>query len=145
MPCACLGKVWYSRRVEFLHPLCRPPFGGGFQSVSKGANEFRASRCTKTRAGTHPTYPPSSAIATAWGERIHGTQTGMLHGIPWSARCVQRFDDSRNSAIHITYRVSLRSSSMGEPRDPLSKVVLFVCWPVTVQRFTRSYNHTSLV
>lgn len=50
----------------------------------------------------------------------------MLHGIPWSARCVQRFDDSRNSAIHITYRVSLRSSSMGEPRDPLSKVVLIV-------------------
>ena len=71
----------------------------------------------------------SSAIATAWGERIHGTQTGMLHGIPWSARCVQRFDDSRNSAIHITYRVSLRSSSMGEPRDPLSKVVLCFGFP----------------
>ncbi|PWN31188.1 hypothetical protein FA14DRAFT_128586 [Meira miltonrushii] len=47
----------------------------------------------------------------------------MLRGIPRSARCVQRFDDSLNSAIHITYRVSLRSSSMGEPRDPLSKVV----------------------
>ena len=38
--------------------------------------------------------------------------------------CVQRFDDSRNSAIHITYRISLRSSSLREPRDPLSKVVL---------------------
>jgi hypothetical protein len=37
--------------------------------------------------------------------------------------CVQRFDDSRNSAIHITYRISLRSSSLREPRDPLSKVV----------------------
>ena len=36
--------------------------------------------------------------------------------------CVQRFDDSRNSAIHITYRISLRSSSMPEPRDPLLKV-----------------------
>ena len=41
--------------------------------------------------------------------------------------CVQRFDDSLNSAIHITYRNSLRSSSMREPRDPLLKVVfLFI-------------------
>ena len=37
--------------------------------------------------------------------------------------CVQRFDDSRDSAIHITYRISLRSSSMQEPRDPLLKVL----------------------
>ena len=51
------------------------------------------------------------------------SQTGMLPGMPGSARCVQRFDDSRNSAIHITYRISLRSSSLREPRDPLSKVV----------------------
>ncbi|KAJ3979162.1 hypothetical protein F5890DRAFT_1421743 [Lentinula detonsa] len=46
----------------------------------------------------------------------------MPSGIPEGARCVQRFDDSLNSAIHITYRISLRSSSMGEPRDPLLKV-----------------------
>ena|SRR5256885_10442232 len=52
----------------------------------------------------------------------HDTQTGMLQGIPRSARCVQRFDDSLNSAIHITYRISLRSSSMREPRDPLLKL-----------------------
>ena len=38
--------------------------------------------------------------------------------------CVQRFDDSLNSAIHITYRISLRSSSMLEPRDPLLKVFI---------------------
>ena len=29
-----------------------------------------------------------------------------------SAMCVQRFDDSLSSAIHITYRISLRSSSL---------------------------------
>lgn len=29
-----------------------------------------------------------------------------------------------NSAIHITYRISLRSSSMPEPRDPLLKVLI---------------------
>jgi hypothetical protein len=42
--------------------------------------------------------------------------------------CVQRFDDSLNSAIHITYRVSLRSSSMLEPRDPLLKVLTVRFW-----------------
>ena len=51
------------------------------------------------------------------------TQTGMLPGVPGSTTCVQRFDDSRNSAIHITYRISLRSSSLREPRHPLLKVV----------------------
>jgi hypothetical protein len=40
--------------------------------------------------------------------------------------CVQRFDDSRNSAIRITYRISLRSSSMPEPRDPLLKVLKYL-------------------
>ncbi|EIW67483.1 hypothetical protein TREMEDRAFT_33486 [Tremella mesenterica DSM 1558] len=44
---------------------------------------------------------------------------------PRGARCVQRFDDSLNTAIHITYRISLRPSSMREPRDPLLKVVSF--------------------
>ena len=42
--------------------------------------------------------------------------------MPEGAICVQRFDDSLNSAIHITYRISLRSSSLPEPRDPLLKV-----------------------
>ena len=51
------------------------------------------------------------------------SETSMLPGIPGSAMCVQRFDDSLNSAIHITYRISLRSSSVREPRDPLLKVV----------------------
>ena len=48
----------------------------------------------------------------------------MPAGIPTGAMCVQRFDDSLNSAIHITYRISLRSSSMPEPRDPLLKVLI---------------------
>ena len=37
--------------------------------------------------------------------------------------CVQRFDDSRRYAIRTTYRISLRSSSLWEPRHPLLKVV----------------------
>jgi hypothetical protein len=47
----------------------------------------------------------------------------MPKGIPMGAMCVQRFDDSLKSAIHTTYRISLRSSSMREPRDPLLKVL----------------------
>jgi hypothetical protein len=42
---------------------------------------------------------------------------------PETATCVQRFDDSLNSAIRITYRISLRSSSLREPRYPLPRVV----------------------
>ena len=44
------------------------------------------------------------------------------------AICVQKLDDSRNSAIHIKYRISLRSSSLREPRYPLLRVV---CWFVS--------------
>lgn len=40
------------------------------------------------------------------------------------AICVQRFDDSRNSAIHTTYRALLRSSSLWEPRNPLCSVTV---------------------
>ena len=42
--------------------------------------------------------------------------------------CVQNFDDSRNPAIRITYRISLRSSSLWEPRHPLLKVVKMLEW-----------------
>ena len=40
------------------------------------------------------------------------------------ATCVQRLDGSRDSAIHTKYRISLRSSSMREPRYPLPRVVV---------------------
>ena len=40
-----------------------------------------------------------------------------------SAICVQRLDDSLNSAIHTRYRSLLRSSSMHEPRGPPLEVV----------------------
>ena len=43
--------------------------------------------------------------------------------IPGSAMCVQNLDDSRGLAIRITYRISLRSSSLWEPRHPPLKVV----------------------
>ena len=46
---------------------------------------------------------------------------------PGSAMCVQNFNDSRGLAIRITYRISLRSSSLWEPRHPLLKVVDGYC------------------
>ena len=50
----------------------------------------------------------------------------MPTGIPAGAMCVQRLDDSLNSAIHTSYRISLRSSSIPEPRDPLLKVFIII-------------------
>ena len=58
----------------------------------------------------------------------------MLLAEASSAICVQRFDGSRNSAIHTTYRISLRSSSLREPRYPLLRVVLVGCGGTTADR-----------
>jgi hypothetical protein len=92
---------------------------------SSGAHAFR---------GVCVRHDPTAASASLSGERGAITRwrgfiearTGMPPGIPGGAMCVQRFDDSLNSAIHITYRISLRSSSMREPRDPLLKVLTHV-------------------
>jgi hypothetical protein len=58
--------------------------------------------------------------------------------------CVQNFDDSRSPAIRITYRISLRSSSLWEPRHPSLKVVYIyiLVWGVPeVQSTTDSSTH----
>ncbi|KAG6627144.1 hypothetical protein CIPAW_15G105600 [Carya illinoinensis] len=73
---------------------------------------------------------PSGTRFSSWalpGRRALGR---MASG----ATCVQRLDDSRDSAIHTKYRISLRSSSMREPRYQLPRV-LFV--------FHKSKNFTS--
>jgi hypothetical protein len=51
------------------------------------------------------------------------------------AICVQRFDGSQSSAIHTTYRISLRSSSMREPRDPLLKVFFLLIILLILKNF----------
>jgi hypothetical protein len=71
-----------------------------------------------------PVFRRTNAQYQAMLEWCNDARTGMPLGIPRGAMCVQRFDDSLNSAIHITYRISLRSSSMREPRDPLLKVLI---------------------
>ena len=100
----------------------RPGLQSGWQSPIRSRTGARRRHCisgTSTREGTRPNT--QAAL-----EGCNDARTGMPPGIPEGAMCVQRFDDSRNSAIHITYRISLRSSSMPEPRDPLLKV-LMIC------------------
>jgi hypothetical protein len=55
--------------------------------------------------------------------------------------CVQSFDDSRGPAIRITYRISLRSSSLWDPRHPLPKVVMnYTAERTLVKRFQRQFG-----
>ena len=62
---------------------------------------------------------------------------------PSGATCVQRLDGSRDSAIHTTYRISLRSSSMREPRYPLPRVILRSFASAAGETRTRSASRLS--
>ena len=99
------------------------PTGAGDKKVASHTLEDRT-RCRRCLSGPSPPRtggrgPNTQAVL----EGSNDARTGMPPGIPGGAMCVQRLDDSLNSAIHITYRISLRSSSMPEPRDPLLKVL----------------------
>ena len=80
-------------------------------------------RCRRCLSGPSPRRGGRRPNTQAGLEGSNDARTGMPPGIPGGAMCVQRLDDSLNSAIHISYRISLRSSSMPEPRDPLLKVL----------------------
>lgn len=80
--------------------------------------------------GPRPPVPRSSRPRSLtcrfrfwWGDIILMALNQACPRLLVGAICVQRFDDSLNSAIHITYRILLRSSSMHEPRDPPLEVV----------------------
>ena len=92
---------------------------GRFNDLSTSSNQFKS----KNRVELDAHNPTLETPRTVGWVVVTDTETGMLPGIPGSATCVQKFDDSLNSAIHITYRISLRSSSLREPRYPLLKVV----------------------
>jgi hypothetical protein len=99
---------------------CWPATGGDFQNERK-FTAFKAPQDRSLLFGHAPGGSEAHHQATL--EECNDARTGMPPGMPRGAMCVQRFDDSLNSAIHITYRISLRSSSMPEPRDPLLKVL----------------------
>ncbi|THG04781.1 hypothetical protein TEA_029609 [Camellia sinensis var. sinensis] len=83
---------------------------------------------TGVRGGPTSACSPSSPLRGKGGrgrERHNVRRPGRraLNLMASAATCVQRLDGSRDSAIHTKYRISLRSSSMREPRYPLPRVV----------------------
>ena len=101
-----------------------PPQGRGLHSEGQGRPYDRL--CPEPQS---PSPPPGGGGVEEWNRYSNR----HAHGGTMSAICVQRFDDSLNSAIHITYRISLRSSSLREPRYPLLTVVSMVklvCFPL---------------
>jgi hypothetical protein len=85
---------------------------------------FRGTSCVcSLTVPSKSTVPPRGG---GFSEEWNRYSNRHAQGRPMSAICVQRFDDSLNSAIHITYRISLRSSSLREPRYPLLTVVSMV-------------------
>src|SRR5436190_15581901 len=69
---------------------------------------------------------------------FYDSQTGIPYNCSYGARCVQKLDDSQIHANRITFRISLRSSSLQEPRDPLLKVVNFVLQTKTLSNIQAS-------
>jgi hypothetical protein len=109
------GKIDWGRR--------RAP-AGPTERVTKPHTLEDRTRCRRCLSGPPPGAGGRGPNTQAVLEGSNDARTGMPPGIPGGAMCVQRLDDSLNSAIHITYRISLRSSSMPEPRDPLLKVLI---------------------
>ncbi|KAK7288690.1 hypothetical protein RIF29_02162 [Crotalaria pallida] len=75
-------------------------------------------------AGAHDTHDDSvpSTRPKQWGNDGRHPGRRALSLMASGATSVQRLDGSRDSAIHTKYRISLRSSSMQEPRYPLPRV-----------------------
>ena len=59
-----------------------------------------------------------------WHEEQETLNQAYFRVDPESAECVQKPIDSRNSAIHNAYRISLRPSSVPKPRHPSLKVLI---------------------
>ena len=93
-------------------------FGGQLYKLYKKIQSWRPD----TTSQQHFSFNKKDASRVRGGEQT--LQQACSQEYPGSARCVQSFDDSLDSAIRITYRISLRSSSMWEPRHPSLKVVL---------------------
>ena len=73
--------------------LVRPPMHFG---ARRGVGRHR--RCLNTGL-----LPPPPKGGSGWSRKVlYDARTGMPAGMPAGAMCVQRFDDSLNSAIRIT-------------------------------------------
>ncbi len=107
-------------------------------SAARMARPHRTQPCISSKGvlvpGTDSSHQPLNCVQQQRRVGFADTQTSMLPRELGSAMCVQNLDDSRGLAVRITYRISLRSSSLWEPRHPLLKVVfscnttVFVCY-----------------
>lgn len=102
---------------------------------------------TRNTAATsrHPVRRPGPQHCVESGHSLpadqrNGRSDRRAAGLTDGAICVQRLDDSLNSAIHTRYRSSRRSSSMHEPRGPPLKVVLST---FTIAPGVRTMTHTT--
>ena len=78
----------------------------------------------------HKSRTPQRELSKPW-EAIKVNQTlrrDIPPGVPEGVEYVQKSDDSRNSAIRIAYRNSLRPSSLPEPRHSSLKFSKFGCF-----------------
>ena len=105
-------------------PRRASPFGG-----ERGpADELNASVAQLSLESEREAAPArrdarTRAKARVWQDTVETLKQAYFQGYPESAGCVQGSIDSRNSAIHSAYRISLRPSSLFEPRHPSLKVV----------------------
>ena len=103
--------------------------------LTEGSVPHSPTRCARAR---HALNTPAKAEGPAGAQRrsqtrgwwapagqdtVETLKQAYFQGYPESAGCVQGSIDSRNSAIHSAYRISLRPSSLFEPRHPSLKVV----------------------
>ena len=110
-PCSCLAQPldgMFGRNLPVQRPL---------RKRGCTSSALQRTRCLQRDRQVRP-----SSKATR-REGSTDAEAGMPSAEASGAICVQRLDDSRNSAIHIKYRISLRSSSLREPRYPLLRVV----------------------
>ena len=88
---------------------------------------------SQCRGATSAPHQRPTPVRTHGGTHRGGVGTPLegtyFQAEPGNAICVQSLDDSLNSAIHITYHISLRSSSLREPRYPSARVV----WRYNIQ------------
>ena len=105
-----------------------------YQTVCSKRNALKLSAIRRTReprrgekrdgqVRTQLTVGPGLFTRETGVEDDDDAEADMPSAETLGAICVQKFDDSHNSAIHTTYRISLRSSSLREPRYPLLRVV----------------------
>ena len=87
------------------------------EACTEHASEGRGPAGAQRRSQTWGWWAPAGQ------DTVETLKQAYFQGYPESAGCVQGSIDSRNSAIHSAYRISLRPSSLFEPRHPSLKVV----------------------